>query len=151
MATAALTAWKNKYETALKATRRVREKAGETIEGLMNAGVCAGTGFALGALAGTLKDPAQWVVAGVPIPLWIAAGSHVAAFAGIGRGMDTHLRAVGNGALAVHAFGMGRKLIESRKTESSGEKISGEESPPLLGSARKGSGITEADLRAMAL
>jgi hypothetical protein len=140
--------WKNKAEAAWKASRRAREKAGEAMEGLLAAGVTGAVGFGLGALAGTLKDPKQWQVAGVPIPLWIAAAGHGLALAGVGRNTEAYFRAAGNGALAVHAFGMGRKIIEARQGTT--PQVSGDEHAALP-SARRGSGITEADLARMAL
>lgn len=137
MASAAVTAWKNRYEAARASSRRVRQKIGESTQALVNAGLSAGTGFALGAFAGSLKDPKDWEVAGVAIPVWVGGLAHAAALMGVGRGQEDHLRAIGTGALTVHAFGMGRKLIEAKKVSA---KVSGELP------SRSGSGITSAML-----
>lgn len=148
MASAAVQTWKNKFEAAKASSRRVRQKMGETTEALIDAGLSAGTGFALGAYAGGLKADASgkvhgWEVAGVPVPLAIAGAAHMAALMGVGRGMEDRLRAIGTGALTVHAFGAGRKLVEARHL-AAGAKVSGELP------SRQGSGMTESMLASLA-
>jgi hypothetical protein len=148
MASAAVTTWKNKFEQAKAASRRVRQKMGETTEALIDAGLSAGTGFALGAYAGSLKADANgkvhgFEVAGVPVPLAIAGITHAAALMGVGRGMEDRLRAIGTGALTVHAYGSGKKLMEARAV-AGGTKVSGELP------SRQGSGITQDMLAALA-
>lgn len=95
------------------ATARVREKAGETVETVVRAAEVSGAAFLLGFTnmrfskeeGGRLVPPEMF---GVPVDLLVGAGAHVLAFAGIGGKAEEHMRAVGDGALAVYFASLGR-------------------------------------------
>jgi hypothetical protein len=133
------------------ATKRAREKAGEVTEQALQAAETVGTAFGFGVFEGRLQNPADFELAGVPIPLLLGVGAHAAAFLGVGRNMEPHLHAIGNGALAAHLNGLGRKMGSEMKTKAGSPKISGVDVSGALPPAgvRQGTGITEADLAAL--
>lgn len=131
-----------KLEAARKSTARAREKAGEVMETAVTTAVSGGAAFALGVWEGRTSDPKQFEFFGVPAPLAIGIAAHGAALFGVGRGMERHFRALGDGALASHLNGIGRQT--GAKWASRGE-LSGD-APASLPPSRRGAGITEADL-----
>lgn len=133
-----------KYAESLKAsTKRLREKAGEQAEAFLTTVETGGVAFGFGYWEGVIDDPEDFEIIGVPIPLAVGIAAHTLAFFGVGRGMENHIRAAGNGALAAHLNGVGRKLgSESKKAPGpKGELTPGN---------RQKLGLTAQDLYAMA-
>lgn len=115
-------------------SRHVREKAGETMQTAIGVGVSAGSGFLLGYMS--KKAPAQFATsfgAGVPFPLAMAVAAHAAALMGVGRGMEEHIRTVGDSAITAHLFLLGQDAAEGAAGGPGGYRVSG-------------AGITQADL-----
>lgn len=131
---------------AQASSKRAREKAGELMQVTVHAALTGATAYALGVLEGQLDNPKQFEFLGVPIPLAVAVGAHGAALLGVGRGMEQHFTAVGNGALAAHAAGMGRALGAELKARRGGAPAVRGDLPPR----RRGAGITQEDLERMA-
>lgn len=111
MATNSLVKLKHQLALARKSTARAREKAGELMETALETGITGGTAMALGVWSkkspGSFKDMGF----GVPAPLAIAIGAHAAALFGVGRGMEKHIKSVGNGAIAAHLFNVGQDFV----------------------------------------
>ncbi len=105
---------------------RARKKAGETMETVVRTAEVSGTAFGLGILQARSGDPEGIKVAGVNLNLGIGLGAHLFGLLGVGRGMESHLKAVGDGALGVYAFtaglGVGGDMIsgEGGRTEIMG-------------------------------
>lgn len=133
------------------ATMRAREKAGEITAEALTAAETVGTAFGFGVFEGRLTNPADFEFAGIPIPLGLGIAAHAAAFLGVGRNMEPHLHAIGNGALASHLNGLGRKMGSDMKAKAGGApvKLSGVDVSGALPPTR-GTGITEADLLSLA-
>lgn len=129
-----------------QSTKRAREKAGELVESVVTAGEVSGTAFAIGFWEGRIQKPEDFEVFGVPIPLAAGLAAHTFAMLGVGRGMENHLRSVGNGALAAHLNGIGRKLGQRAKIAA--PAVAGE--LPGASMNRQGAGITEEMLRNLA-
>lgn len=129
------------------ATKRAREKSAEVMENVIVAGETVGSAFLFGMWEGRVDNPKHFELGGVPVPLLVGIGAHAFAMMGVGRGMEDHFRAVGNGALASHLNGIGRRVGAESKIKKSPvvTPIKGE-----LNSARQGVGITEADLANLA-
>jgi hypothetical protein len=95
------------------ASARVREKAGETVETIVRTAEVSGAAFLFGLgnmyfaaeKDGKLLPPSMM---GVPIDLLGGALAHVGAFMGVGGKAEDHLRALGDGALAVYFASLGR-------------------------------------------
>lgn len=134
---------REKIESLQRSTARARKKAGEMMEDALTAAETSGAAFALGFWEGSITDPKQFEFFGVPAPLAIGLGAHAAAAFGVGRGMESHFKAIGNGALAAHLNGVGRVLGTRKK----GASVRGE----LSGSSMRGVGVTAADLAALAV
>ena len=148
MASLSLVKARKKIDSLQKSTRNARKKAGEVVETVVEAGETVGTAFAFGLFEGQLKDPKSFEIFTVPIPLATGLVSHAFALMGVGKGMERHMRAIGNGALAAHLNGVGRGLGKEMKTKRA--QISGEAGPDALPAASRGAGMTAADLYAMA-
>ena len=150
MASSALTHYKNQIERFKASTKRAREKAGEMTESVLTIAETAGTAFAVGYFAGQIdmSDEAskkKFELFGVPYPLLVGIGAHAFALMGVGRGMESHLKNIGTGALSAHLFGIGYNM----KPNAANKKIAGD--IDLLGAAAKqGAGVSEADLAALA-
>jgi hypothetical protein len=68
----------------------------------------------------------------------------VFALFGVGRNMDSHLRAIGTGFLAAHFNGVGRQMGQKSKSAiTKGEN-------PALPPANRGAGMTEQMLKDLA-
>lgn len=133
---------REKIESLQRSTARARKKAGEMMEDALTAAETSGAAFALGVWEGSVSDPKQFEFFGVPAPLAIGLGAHAMAAFGVGRGMESHFKAFGNGALAAGAFGAGRMFAAKRKGASA---VRGE----IAG--MRGVGVTAADLAALAV
>lgn len=129
-----------------QSTKRAREKAGELVESTVTAAEVSGTAFAIGYWEGRIDKAEDFEVFGVPIPLAAGLAAHMFSLFGVGRGMEGHLRAVGNGALAAHLNGVGRRL--GGKAKMLAPAASAGELPGA--SMRRGTGVTEAMLRDLA-
>jgi len=142
MASMSLVKAKKQIESLKQSSKRARAKAGEMTESLLTTGEVAGTAFAIGFWEGRIDNAKQFEIFSVPVPLAMGVGAHVFALLGVGRGMEGHLRSIGNGALAAHLNGIGRRLGQEAKTTkvTSGVEMLGE------GSKNSGIGITEEDL-----
>lgn len=143
----AIARWKNVALRAQQSSRRARAKAGELMETAVHTVETGGTAFALGYLQGSLSEAERdkFELFGVPIPLAIGVASHTLAVMGVGRGMEPHFRAVGNGALACHLFGVGRQVAQGRGGRTA---VRGS----LPGSrARASAGISAQDLAELSL
>ena len=147
MASVALSKMRNQIERFKSATKNARAKAGELTETVLNTGETVGTAFAFGYYEGSVTDPKQFELFGVAAPLLAGLGAHVFALVGVGRGMEDHLRAIGNGALAAHLNGIGRQM--GKKHPIAAKAVSGDDTP-ALGARREGAGFTEQDLAAFA-
>jgi hypothetical protein len=98
-----------KVEGLQKSTSRARAKAGELMETILNAGVTGGTAFGLGVWSA--KNAGVMPAAGpISADVGLAVGAHVLGLLGVGGKMDTHFRALGNGALATWAVRQGAKV-----------------------------------------
>ena len=145
-------------------TKRAREKAGEVMETAIETGETVGTAFAFGLWAGKVNDDKHFELAGIPIPLLVGLGAHGAALLGVGRGMESHFRSVGNGALSAHLFGIGHRMGDEWRIKSGGASaipptalpgtLPGAQAAHGLAGASlphmQGAGVTEADLARMA-
>lgn len=141
----AIARYKHALERAHASTRRAREKAGEMMETVLHAGESAASAFAFGVLEGN-GGPAE--IMGIPTPLAAAAALHGLAAFGVGRGMESHFKALGTGALAAYAFSKGQYV--GSKHKSTGQwSIRGEDGPSLP-PRRQGAGITPSDVAAFA-
>ena len=143
MPTQSITKMRDTVSRLYATTKRAREKAGELTESVVTAAEVSGTAFAIGYWEGRIDKPEDFEVFGVPIPLAAGLGAHLFAIFGVGRSMESHMRSFGNGALAAHLNGVGRKL--GQKAKISSPAVSGELPP-----ARRGMGITEEMLAAAA-
>jgi hypothetical protein len=148
MASQSLVKLKDKILRLQHGTARAREKAGEVMETVINAGETVGASFAFGLWEGRTNDPKQFEIAGVPVPLALGIASHAFAMFGVGRGMEAHFRNIGNGALSAHLNGIGRKMGAEWKAKqvSAPTAARGE----LNAAPMRGVGITQADLAAYA-
>lgn len=133
------------------ATKRAREKTAEVMENVITSAETVGTSFAFGLWEGRITDSKQFELGGIPIPLLAGVSAHAFALLGVGRGMEDHLRAIGNGALASHLNGIGRRVGSQSKIKKSSVRgelnASDSRTSPI---PRRGTGITEADLANMA-
>jgi hypothetical protein len=147
MASQGLARMRHQVERFKMATKNARAKAGEVTEALLTLGETAGTAFAFGYYEGAVTSPKQFEFFGVPAPLLAGLGAHAFALLGVGRGMDEHLRAIGNGALASHLNGIGRQMGKAHPIKT-GE----DDSPAALPAGRPhvGAGLTADDLAAYA-
>jgi hypothetical protein len=135
-------------ERAQSATKRAREKAGEMTETAIGVVTTAGTAFGFGYLEGRVTDKKQFeLVPGLPLPLAVGAAAHVFALLGVGRGMETHLKNIGNGALAAHLNGLGRQVGAKAKATAG---VSGQGPGVLPEGMPRGAGVSMADLAALA-
>lgn len=108
---------KNKLVKAYLSSKRAlamsKEKAKETVEGVVQGLEIAGAAFALGGYqgmrAGEGKAPAK-LFGKVNLELGVAAGLHVASLLGLAGDYSSHLRNFGNGALAAYATNWGRGI-----------------------------------------
>lgn len=96
-----------------RATANARAKAGELMESLLNAGATGITAFGLGWWSGKNKGVMPSIGDAVPADVLVAVGAHFLGLLGVGK-MDTHFRAVGNGALATFAVRQGAKIAEAK-------------------------------------
>lgn len=142
MSSSALVQARDKIARLQVSTRRAREKAGEMMQTALHTGEAVGTAFAFGFLEGSLDDPKKFELAGVPLPLAVGVGAHAFAAFGVGRGMEDHFKAIGTGALAAHLNGLGRAYGAKRKALA-GPKVSGDHND-------NGMGVTAEDLEALA-
>ena len=100
--------WMKKYESMRAATKRVRAKAGETGKNVLHTGESAGTGFLLGMMQGRAGEELN--IAGFPVSLGVGIVAHAFAFWGVGKGMDSHFRAVGDGGLTTFTVTKGMQI-----------------------------------------
>jgi hypothetical protein len=91
------------------ASASARRKAGELMETVLNAGVTGGTAFGLGFWS-SKNGGVMPALGPVPADVGVAVGAHVLGLLGVGGKMDTHFRALGNGALATWAVRQGAKV-----------------------------------------
>lgn len=138
------------YARMASATKRAREKTGEVMEQAISAVETAGVGFGFGFLEGQLDRPEDFELAGVPYPLLAGLVGHGLAFFGVGRGMETHLHALANGALTTHLNGLGRKMGQEYKARRAGGAVRGVDVsgalPPRRSVMGAGTGVTEQSL-----
>lgn len=144
------TALKKRVVSLQKSTQKARAKAGEIMENAIASAEIGGTAFALGILEGRTPpgNKEAFEVMGVPIPLVTTLAAHAFALFGVGRGMESHFRAIGNGALATHLNGIGRRMgteMLERQT------VSGDAGPASLPPKREGMSITADQLAELAL
>lgn len=100
----------------LKASsKRAREKAGETMATAIKTSVTGGTAFAFGYAQEKYKsvdDKDGGVktlnIMGVPVELAVAGIAHASALMGVGSGMESYIKAAGDGALAAYAVSLGQ-------------------------------------------
>lgn len=132
-------------------TRRARQKAGEVTEKLVRTAEIGGTSFGFGFLNGRQGGVELF---GVPIELAVGIGANLFAMMGVGRGMETHLASVGDGALAAYFHTLGRgvgKAALTPKTAVSGQNAGrglGARSQEMQGEG--GMGMNSADLEYLA-
>ena len=163
MASSALSHYKNKIEHFRKATARAREKAGEMTESVLSIAETAGTAFAVGYFAGGIDKTQDEInkaagkgsafeLFGVPYPLLLGIGAHAFALMGVGRGMESHLKNVGTGALSAHLFTIGynMKVKYPGEGKTAVNKIIAGDVDMLGAASREGAGVTEQDLAALA-
>lgn len=117
--TRSLAKLQSRIQTLQASNKRAREKVGETMENVLHAAESTGTAYALGYLRGKADNPNKFeLVSGVPTDLSVAAGAHLMALMGVGKGMESHLAAIGNGALASYAVVQGMR--HGRKAQGGG-------------------------------
>lgn len=109
MAIAAIKRYEKKIASLTAASKRARSKAGEAAENIMGAATTAGVATLFGTLRGRYGGDVM-KVAGVPADLLTAGVLHGLALMGVGRGMETHLRNAGNGALSAAGFVWGARM-----------------------------------------
>lgn len=140
MAHPAIAKYKHALERAHASTRRAREKAGEVMQTVVHATETGASAFAFGVLegqSGTMPEPL-----GIPAPLLAAAVLHGAAAFGVGRGMEDHVKALGNGALAAYAFSKGQ-FVGSKHKATGQWSLRGEDDNALsAGPSRQGTGVS---------
>lgn len=147
-----LTKVREELSRAHAATKRAREKAGEVMETVLDAGITGGTGYVLGVWEGRIAKKEQYELLGVPAPLAIALAGHAAALFGVGRGMEKHFRSVGNGGLTIHLNGLGRGQGQQwRAQHPDNPGLMGDESAGVLPTARRAVGISASELASAAL
>ena len=113
----------DRLASAQRSTRVARAKAGEIVTNVVRTGTIGVTAFGLGYYTGT-RGPLE--IMGVPLELGIVGLTHGAALLGVGGKAETHLRAVGDGALAVYAGNWGRVMgRESAAQKSAGPRTRG--------------------------
>jgi hypothetical protein len=128
-------------------TKRARENAGQVVNHVVRTGEVAGTAFGLGVVQGRTGGMAFF---GVPLELGLGVGAHAFALLGVGRGAETHLAAVGDGALAAYFGTMGRGVGKTMKGGAvSGSKQAGRGLPPRS-QEMQGEALTEEDLAELA-
>jgi len=120
MSMQALAKYREKISRLQASTKRVREKAGETVEHAVRLGECALTGFGIGYAKGKFPTFNEGI-GGVPGDLLLAITAHALAFMGIG-GAESHLRAVGDASIATFAQSKGVHAAKSSVTMS-GESL----------------------------
>jgi hypothetical protein len=113
-----LAALRSKMARLHGATSKMRAKAGETMETMVRSGEIAATSFALGVVHTRFADAGNRppMVFGVPVELLGGVAAHAFALMGVGRGMESHMRAVGDGALAVYFSTVGRGVGKQMKS-----------------------------------
>jgi len=128
---------KNRLASLKRSSAKAREKAGESVERLLMSAEVGGTAFAFGQVQARYGGVN---ILGVPADLGVGIAANVMSILGVGRGMETHLANIGNGALAAYAFKTGHdmgvksmqaagKAIPQRPTRLLGEEdseVSGE-------------------------
>lgn len=130
-----------------KSTARAREKAGELMENVLLTTETVGTGFLFGFLEGRVENPDQFeIVKGVPYPLAVGVTAKLFSVLGVGRGMETHMNAVANGALTSHFNGVGRQMGKRVRT---GEIENAYPVRGQVGPAKQGYGVSASDLERM--
>lgn len=134
MASAALTHWKEKVSRLQQSNKRAREKVGETMAEVFRTAEVGGSSYAFGYMRGRATDVNAWKIGSVPWELAAAAAMKALALMGVGKGMESHLNAFGDGALA--AFSTIEGLRHGRKSKGGTGSLS------LSG----GEGLTPEDL-----
>jgi hypothetical protein len=148
MASSALTHLRNQVDRFKNSSKLARAKAGEVTEQILSIGEVAGTAFAFGYFDGkTVPGSKVFNPLGIPAPLLGGVLAHAAALLGVGRGMESHLKNIGNGALSAHLFHIGQEAGTKARTAAPATKGDVD----LLGAAnRSGAAVTESDLANMA-
>jgi hypothetical protein len=132
---------------------RVREKAAETVERVVQTAEVAGGAFVLGLLNGrytkmTASGPRGPEVVGIPAELAAGLGLHVLGFSKLAKNQSHHLHNVGDGALAAYFTQLGRGTgIGMIPTTSPTSALPGA-SP--AGAAAATAGYSDAEIAAMA-
>lgn len=129
--TTSITKLQKALVTAKKSSARAREKAGELMEQALDAALTGGSAWALGLWEGRAQNRKDYELFGVPAPLVVAAGAYAGMLFGVGRGMEQHVRSIGNGALAAHLNGLGRTM--GQRWASSGS-LTASSAPPSAAS-----------------
>lgn len=119
---ATLNKMKARIEGFRKATARAREKAGEATQTIVASAEIGGAAFLHGLATGRYGEE-KLKIAGVPLGLGLGVGANVLALVGVGRGMEDHLRNLGNGALAGYLSNLGLRTGAKLKSEAG---VSGE-------------------------
>lgn len=129
-------------------TKRLREKAGETVTTVVEAAEVSGAALALGYLAGKrAKDGnGQMHIFGVPLDLGVGVVAHIMALMGVG-GAEEHFRAIGHGGLATYFSTLG---FNTGKTGSLPKALSGDGPAQLPGARVSGQSLTAEDLARLA-
>lgn len=112
----------HKLAVARKSTARAREKAGELMETALETGLTGGMALALGVWSRSSPSSFKDLGFGVPAPLAIGIAAHAASMFGVGRGMEQHVRSLGNGAIAAHLFSVGQDMVAAK---ASAPQVSG--------------------------
>lgn len=151
MASAALARAQKKIVSLQQSTRKAREKAGEVLENTLTAAETVGTAFAFGVWEGRVDKPEDFEIMGIPMPLFAGVGLQALALFGVGRGMEGHMRALGNGALSAHMNGIGRRMGSEMKARGgiSGTAPRGSIPSNTATKVERGTGITQSDLEAL--
>lgn len=123
MASMSLSRLNHQLAVAKKASARARAKAGELMETALDTGLTGGTAMALGVWSKSQPGSFKDLMFGVPAPLAIGLGAHAAALFGVGRGMDKHVRSIGNGAIAAHLFNVGQDIAAAQTPSVSGDGV----------------------------
>jgi hypothetical protein len=154
MASVALAKMHHQIEKFKSATKNAREKAGEVTEAVLTLAETGGASFAFGFYEGSIADPTKFEFFGVPAPLLTGIAAHVFALIGVGKGMEPHIRAIGNGALAAHLNGIGRQMGTKRKNALTARATTQGDDGPGEISGRRGVGsdygVSEEALRDLA-
>jgi len=138
---------KTRLERLQKSTRKLRQKAGETVSSLINTAEIGGTAFVWG-YAKSKLDTTE--VQGIPGELIAAVSAHALSIMGVGQNMEPHLKAIGDGSLAAWAYQTGLGMGGAR---TSGDYLAGDylagagiEELPRADDMTAGDALTEDDL-----